>query len=132
MKYFTIAELCRSNTADKFLIDSKCTKEQAANMMALVNNVLDPLREAYGKPIRVNSGFRCEKLNKKVGGSKTSDHLHGMAADITAGIPKENKRLFYLIQELGLPFKQLIDEKGFSWVHVSYDANNLKRQILAL
>lgn len=132
MKYFTIAELCRSNTADKFLIDNKCTKEQAANMMALVNNVLDPLREAYVKPIRVNSGFRCEKLNKKVGGSKTSDHLHGMAADITAGIPKENKRLFYLIQELGLPFKQLIDEKGFSWVHVSYDANNLKRQILAL
>lgn len=132
MKYFTIAELCRSNTADKFLIDNKCTKEQAANMMALVNNVLDPLREAYGKPIRVNSGFRCEKLNKKVGGSKPSDHLHGMAADITAGIPKENKRLFYLIQELGLPFKQLIDEKGFSWVHVSYDANNLKRQILAL
>ena len=132
MKYFTIAELCRSNTADKFLIDNKCTKEQAANMMALVNNVLDPLREAYGKPIRVNSGFRCEKLNKKVGGSKTSDHLHGMAADITAGIPKENKRLFYLIQELGLPFKQLIDGKGFSWVHVSYDANNLKRQILAL
>ena len=132
MKYFTIAELCRSNPADKFLIDNKCTKEQAANMMALVNNVLDPLREAYGKPIRVNSGFRCEKLNKKVGGSKTSDHLHGMAADITAGIPKENKRLFYLIQELGLPFKQLIDEKGFSWVHVSYDANNLKRQILAL
>lgn len=132
MKYFTIAELCRSNTADKFLIDNKCTKEQAANMMALVNNVLDPLREAYGKPIRVNSGFRCEKLNKKVGGSKTSDHLHGMAADITAGIPKENKRLFYLIQELGLPFKHLIDEKGFSWVHVSYDANNLKRQILAL
>jgi hypothetical protein len=132
MKYFTIAELCRSNTADKFLIDNKCTKEQAANMMALVNNVLDPLREAYGKPIRVNSGFRCEKLNKKVGGSKTSDHLHGMAADITAGNPQENKRLFYLIQELGLPFKQLIDEKGFSWVHVSYDANNLKRQILAL
>lgn len=132
MKYFTIAELCRSNTADKYLIDNKCTKEQAANMMSLVNNVLDPLREAYDKPIRVNSGFRCEKLNKKVGGSKTSDHLHGMAADITAGSPKENKRLFYLIQELGLPFKQLIDEKGFSWVHVSYDANNLKRQILAL
>lgn len=132
MKYFTIAELCRSNTADKLLIDNKCTKEQAANMMALVNNVLDPLREAYGKPILVNSGFRCEKLNKKVGGSKTSDHLHGMAADITTGSLKGNKRLFYLIQELGLPFKQLIDEKGFSWVHVSYDANNLKRQILAL
>lgn len=132
MKYFTIAELCRSNTAEKYLIDNKCTKEHAANLTALVNNVLDPLREAYGKPITVNSGFRCEKLNRKVGGAKTSDHLHGMAADITAGSPKENRRLFYLIQELGLPFKQLIDEKGFSWVHVSYDADNLKRQILAL
>lgn len=132
MKYFTIAELCRSNTADKFLIDNKCTKEQAANMMALVNNVLDPLREAYGKPIRVNSGFRCEKLNKKVGGSKTSDHLHGMAADITGGSPKENKRLFYLIQSLGLPFDQLIDEKNFDWVHVSFREGANRKQVLAL
>lgn len=132
MKYFTIAELCRSNTADKFLIDNKCTKEQAANMMALVNNVLDPLRKAYGKPIRVNSGFRCEKLNKKVGGSKTSDHLHGMAADITGGSPKENKRLFYLIQSLGLPFDQLIDEKHFSWVHVSYRKEGNRKQVLVL
>lgn len=132
MKHFTITELCRSNTADKYLIDNKCTEEQAANLTALVDNVLDPLRAAYGRPIIVNSGYRCEKLNRKVGGSKTSDHMRGMAADITAGSPKENKRLFYLIQELGLPFKQLIDEKGFAWVHVSYDVNNLKKQVLAL
>lgn len=132
MKHFTIAELCRSTTADKHLIDNTCTEEHAANLTALVDNVLDPLRTAYGKPITVNSGYRCEKLNKKVGGSKTSDHMKGMAADITAGNPKENKKLFYLIQELGLSFKQLIDEKGFAWVHVSYDANNLKKQVLAL
>lgn len=132
MKYFTIAELCRSNTADRLGIDNRCKKEHAANLMALVNNVLDPLREAYGKPITVNSGYRCEKLNKQVGGAKTSDHMKGMAADITGGSPKENKRLFTLIQELGLPFKQLIDESNFAWVHISYDANNLKRQILAL
>lgn len=132
MKYFTIAELCRSNTADRLGIDNRCKEEHAANLMALVNNVLDPLREAYGKPITVNSGYRCEKLNKQVGGAKISDHMKGMAADITGGNPKENKRLFALIQELNLPFKQLIDESNFAWVHVSYDANNLKRQILAL
>ena len=124
--------LCHSDMAGKYLIDNKCTKEHAANLTALVNNVLDPLREAYGKPITVNSGYRCEKLNTKVGGVVTSDHMKGMAADISGGSQKENKRLFYLIQELGLPFKQLIDESNFAWVHVSYDANNLKRQILAL
>lgn len=132
MKHFTIDELCRSNTADKHLIDNKCNKEQAANLAALVDNVLDPLWEAYGKPIRVNSGFRCKELNKRVKGASNSDHLHGMAADITGGSPKENERLFCLIQKLGLPFKQLIDEKGFAWVHVSYDVDNLKKQILAL
>ena len=132
MKYFTIAELCHSNTANEQLIDNKCTKEHVINLTALVDNILDPLREAYGKPIVINSGYRCEKLNKKVGGAQTSDHMKGMAADISGGCQKENKRLFYLVQELGLPFKQLIDERDFAWVHVSYDANNLKRQILAL
>lgn len=54
MKYFTIAELCKSETADRLGIDNRCKKEHVSNMTALVNNVLDPLREAYGKPIRVN------------------------------------------------------------------------------
>jgi len=132
MKYFTIAELCKSTTADRYGIDNRCKKEHVVNLTALVNNVLDPLREAYGKPITVNSGFRSPELNKKIGGVSTSDHLKGMAADITGGSPAENKRLFYLIQSLKLPFKQLIDEKNFDWVHVSYDPNNLKHQVLAL
>ncbi len=132
MKYFTIAELCKSTTADKAGIDNRCKKEHVANLTALVDNVLDPLREAYGKSIHINSGFRSPALNKKIGGVSTSDHLKGMAADITGGNPAENKRLFNLIQELKLPFKQLIDEKHFQWVHVSYDKDNLKHQILAL
>ena len=66
MKYFTIAELCKSDTADRLGIDNRCKKEHVVNMTALVDNVLDPLREAYGKPIRVNSGFRCPALNKAV------------------------------------------------------------------
>lgn len=132
MKYFTIAELCKSDTADRLGIDNRCKKEHVANMTALVDNILDPLREAYGKPITVNSGFRCPALNKAVKGSATSDHMTGRAADITGGSPKENKRLFYLIQSLGLPFKQLIDEKNFSWIHVSYDDGNIKKQVLKL
>lgn len=132
MKYFTIAELCKSETADRLGIDNRCKKEHVDNMTALVDNVLDPLRESYGKPIQVNSGFRCPALNRAVKGSSTSDHMAGRAADITGGSTKENKRLFYLIQELGLPFDQLIDEKNFSWVHVSYCKEGNRKQILAL
>lgn len=132
MKYFTVAEFVKSETADKKGIDNRLPKELLPNVQALVNNVLDPLREAYGKPIRVNSGFRCPALNKAVKGSATSDHMTGRAADITGGGPKENRRLFYLIQELGLPFDQLIDEKNFAWVHVSYRGKDNRKQVLAL
>lgn len=132
MKYFTVAEFVRSDTADRRAIDNRLPKELLPNVQALVNNVLDPLREAYGKPIRVNSGFRCPALNKAVKGSATSDHMTGRAADITGGSPAENKKLFYMIQELGLPFDQLIDEKHFSWVHVSYREGANRKQVLAL
>ena len=131
MKYFTIAELCKSETADRLGINNRCKVEHVKNLTALVDNVLDPLREAYGKPIRITSGYRCPRLNEAVKGSPTSDHMQGLAADIvgTLATREENRKLFYLIQSLGLPFKQLIDEKCFSWVHVSYDSSNLKKQI---
>lgn len=132
MKYFTVAEFVRSDTADRRAIDNRLPKELLPNVQALVNNVLDPLREAYGKPIRVNSGFRCPALNKAVKGSATSDHMTGRAADITGGSPAENKKLFYLIQSLGLPFDQVIDEKNFAWVHVSYREGANRKQVLAL
>lgn len=133
MKHFTIADLCKSATAERLGIDNRCKKEHVVNMTALVDNVLDPLREAYGKPIRVNSGFRCPALNKAVRGSATSDHMTGRAADITGGSAAENKRLFYMIQSLGLPFDQLIDEKNFAWVHVSYRSEkDNRKQILKL
>ena len=132
MKYFTVAEFVRSETADRLAIDNRLPKELLPNVQALISNVLDPLREAYGKPITINSGYRSPALNKAVKGSATSDHMKGGAADITGGSLKENKRLFYLIQELGLPFKQLIDEKNFAWVHVSYQQGANRKQILAL
>lgn len=131
MKYFTIKELTKSSTAEAKGIDNTPTQEVERNLTALVDNVLDPLRSIYGKPITVNSGYRCPELNKAVGGSATSDHVKGFAADITAGSKEENERLFNIIKH-NFHFSQLIDEKNFSWVHVSYNSNNLKNQTLKL
>ena len=131
MQYFTIKELCKSATASQKGIDNSPNSEVTKNLELLVANILDPLREKYGKPIRVNSGYRCEKLNKAVGGSNTSQHKYGLAADITAGSRLENKKLFTLIQQLNLPFDQLIDEKNYSWIHISI-SKNPRKQILHL
>jgi uncharacterized protein YcbK (DUF882 family) len=132
MKYFTIEELCQSTTADRKGIDNRCSNEIAANLTALVDNVLDPLRIWYGKPITVNSGYRCPALNKAVGGAVTSQHMSGQAADIDTGDRQQNKLLFEYIRK-SLPFDQLIDESNFAWVHISYRADrNNRNQVLKL
>lgn len=131
MKYFTIAELCKSFVALQKKIDNTPNSEIVNNLTQLINNILDPLREKYGKPITVNSGYRCLALNNAMGGSKTSQHMLGLAADITVGSPSKNKILFKLIQELELPFDQLIDEKNYRWIHVSF-SNKPRKQILHL
>ena len=131
MKYFTIKELCKSSTAIQKRIDNTPNSEIVSNLKQLVDQVLDPLRKRYGKPIKVNSGYRCEQLNKAVKGAVNSQHIKGLAADITAGSAEENKILFQLVQELNLPFDQLIDEKKFSWIHVSV-SNKPRKQVLHL
>ena len=131
MKYFTIKELSKSSTATQKGIDNTPNSEIVNNLTELVDNILDPLRTEYGKPIKVNSGYRCDALNKAVGGSKTSQHMTGQAADITVGTPNQNKQLFNLIIEMDLPFDQLIDEKNFKWIHVSY-SDRKRKQILHL
>ena len=122
----------RSDTAVRHAIDNTAPESARKNIAVLVDKVLDPLREAWGKPISVTSGYRCPELNRIVGGSKTSHHMRGMAADITTGNRVENRKLFQLIMDLKLPFTQLIDEKNFSWVHVSLDQEDVKRQVLRL
>lgn len=131
MKYFTLNELIKNDSAKRSKINNTPTKQEEKNLIALINNVLDPLREAYGKPIIVTSGYRCERLNKLVNGSKTSQHLYGFAADIRTveDTVEENKKLFNLAQELNLPFDQLIDEYNYDWIHISYSPRN-RRQIL--
>lgn len=132
MKYFTFTEFERSATAYRLAIDNAIPEWAKRNIAALVDVVLDPLREAWGRPLTVTSGYRCAELNRAVGGSKSSHHCKGMAADITTGNKVDNRKLFQLVQSLGLPFTQLIDEKDFSWVHVSLDPSNIKRQVLKL
>lgn len=131
MKYFTIAELTKTTHKG---IDNTPNDEQRACLVRLVNNVLDPLREAYGKPIIVTSGYRCQKLNKAVGGAASSQHILGQAADIRSkeDTPEENKKLFDLIVRLKLPFDQLINEYGYNWVHVSYGPRNRRKAMDAV
>ena len=131
MKYFTIEELTRSATATTRGIDNTPTPEIKANLERLVEKVLDGLREIYGKPITVNSGYRCPELNKAVGGSKTSDHVKGFAADLTGGSKQENEKIFNIIRD-NFAWTQLINERDFSWVHVSYNPNRLRKQVLKM
>ena len=93
MKYFSIEEMIKSDTAKAKGIGNTPSQEVIDNLTKLIEAVLDPLREWFGKPITVNSGYRCEALNKAVGGSKTSDHMTGRAADIDTGSKEENKKL---------------------------------------
>lgn len=129
-KYFTIDELCKSDTAKKKGIDNTPTAEIKQKLEVLIDELLDPVREAWGKPIRVNSGYRCAKLNKAVGGVANSQHMKGEAADLNAGSVSLNKQLFELIRTR-YEYDQLIDEANYAWVHVSYVRKN-RHQVLHL
>ena len=100
MKYFKIEEFTRSATARTLGISNIPSPNALANLKTLVRCVLDPVREAWGKPIVVSSGYRCEELNQKVGGAEYSYHRLGMAADIypangdTEGLYQLVERLF--------------------------------------
>lgn len=131
MKYFTIEELCASNTAKLKKINNEPNKEIINNLTSLIEKILDPLREEYKNPIIINSGYRCPQLNKLVGGAKTSQHITGLAADVTVGNKNQNKKLFELAIKMDLPYDQIIDESNFSWVHISY-SDNPRKQILHL
>ena len=134
MKYFSIKELTKSETATKKGIDNTPNAGQVKNLEALINNLLDPIREQWGEAIYVTSGFRSVALNKAVGGVSNSHHLGGYAADITVKSQAGNKALFDMIRRSKLKWTQLISEKttahGCGWVHISYVPNNLKNQVL--
>lgn len=128
MKYFTFTEFERSATAYRLGIDNAMPESAKKNVAALVDMVLDPLREAWGKPIIVTSGYRCPALNKAVGGVAASMHLTGNAADISTGNVVDNRRLYQLFIDMKLPFFELIGKKyDFKWLHVSYEPSRGQR-----
>lgn len=127
MKYFSINELCKTTHKE---IANIPNEEQKANLVLLVTCLLDPLREKYGKPIAVSSGFRSDKLNKAVGGASTSQHCKGQAVDLQC---VDNMKLLHIIEELG-NYDQLIYEYGTdtqpAWVHVSYSKGHNRKEKL--
>ena len=126
MKYFTLEELTSTDTG----LPNNPSPSQKSNLLALTDNVLDPVRMRFGRPIRVNSGFRSQAVNdhKDVKGSKTSQHLKGEAADITC---EDNRKLFALIRD-NFTFDQLINEYNFRWIHVSFSQLHNRNQILKI
>jgi hypothetical protein len=131
---FTLSEMTKSETALRHDMDNSPDQTAISNLQALAVHVLQPVRDHYGKGVKVNSGFRHPDVNAKVGGSKTSDHCKGMAADIEIpGVP--NAELAEWVRG-NLPFTQVILEfytqgvPDSGWVHVSYDPANLKKQAL--
>lgn len=132
-KHITYLEGTYSDTAKAKGISNIPNEVQLAAMRLVAEKCFEPLREWYGKPIRINSFFRNAELNRAVKGSKTSDHVKGMAIDLDAGSNAENLKLFNWLKD-NVEFSQLIheygDKSGPEWVHISYNPNNLKTQLL--
>ena len=131
-KHISLKEATFSATATRLGIDNIPTSEHLACMKLVVEKCFEPLREWYGKPIRINSFYRGSKLNKAVKGSLSSQHCKGEAIDMDAGSIEENKKLFEWCKA-NLNFDQLINEYNFSWVHISYtEKKENRKQILSI
>ena len=133
-KNFVLSEFTKSQAAERLGIDNTPSQVVVNNLKLLVSNVLQPVRDHYGRTMVVSSGYRSPALNKAVGGAKTSDHMTGCAADIEIpGIA--NYDLAVYIRD-NLPFTQVILEfytpgiPDSGWVHVSYDSDDLRKQTL--
>jgi zinc D-Ala-D-Ala carboxypeptidase len=134
-KNLTLKEVTKSDTANRLGIDNTPEDFDIKNLRAIAEEVFQPLRDHFGVPLFVSSGFRSKKLNKAIGGSKYSQHMVGEALDIDADVYGRvtNRELFMFIKE-NLIFDQLIWEFGDDdtpdWVHVSYkEKGQNKKQV---
>lgn len=126
--YFTLAELTKSVTAARHKIDNTPPLEVMANLQYGVDMVLDPLRRIYGHPIIITSGYRCDKLNKLVGGVANSWHTKGNAADIHINSLSDAKILFANLQKLPSVDTVLFEHsKTTQWLHVQWDKTKTPR-----
>ena len=119
-EHFTLEELLDSQSAVRLGIDEQFAPAESIkdNLKALCIDVLEPIRTLINSPIRISSGYRCERVNKAIGGAETSQHVKGQAADISCK-DLTTEELYKSIQESGIIFDQLIQEFGH-WVHISY------------
>ena len=131
----SLAEVIKSGTAKRLGIDNKPTPEHLANLLLVAEYVFQPIREHFGKPLYVSSGYRSEALNKAIKGSSRSQHCKGEALDLDAQVYGgfTNKELFDYIKD-NLVFDQMIWEFGTDeepdWVHVSYKKGKNRGEIL--
>lgn len=134
MKYFSIRELIHSDTAKRLNIDNTPGIIEENNIKRLIDEILDPIREEYGSPIRISSGYRCKRLNSLVGGSNTSQHMKGEAADLIP-VDGDTRRLFDVIRKMinegKIKTGQLIWEYGTQtkpkWVHISLPGKSINQ-----
>jgi len=135
--YVSLAEVTKSDTAKRKGIDNTPTAEHLENLKTICVEVFDKVREHFGVPIYISSGYRSAALNKAIGGSKTSDHNLGRALDLDQdfrGNGVTNMQVFEFIKD-NLEFDQLIAEfqradGDFEWIHVGYRKGANRKQIL--
>jgi hypothetical protein len=131
-KNLALAEVTRSETAKRNGISNMPTPEHIENFKKLAENVFQPIREHFGVPIHISSGYRSKALNTAVKGSLSSQHCTGEAIDIDMdGTDITNAQIFHFIKD-NLNFDQLIAEfpvnSNPSWVHVSYESTGKQRK----
>ena len=131
---FTLSEMTKSDTALRLDMDNTPNAVQMENLKTLCEKVLQPVRDHFGKGVKVNSGFRHPQVNAAVGGSKTSDHCKGMAADIEIPGVANGDLAQWIVDNL--EFRQVILEfytpgvLDSGWVHVSFNPEDNKKQAL--
>ena len=131
---FSLPELTKSDTALRLDMDNTPNALQVENLKTLCEKVLQPVRDHFGKGVKVNSGFRHPQVNEAVGGSKTSDHCRGMAADIEIPGVANGDLAQWIVDNL--EFRQVILEfytpgvPDSGWVHVSFNPEDNKKQVL--
>jgi hypothetical protein len=126
-EHLDLSEIIRSDSAKRNGISNMPTPEHIENFKILATKVFEPIREHFGVPIHISSGYRSVELNRLIKGSSSSEHCKGQAIDIDMdGTTITNKQVFDYIKD-NLTFDQLINEFNYAWVHVSYKANGKQR-----
>ena len=133
MKYFSLAEMTRSDTARRLGIDNTPSDDIKNNLTLFINTILDPIREDWGSPIIVSSGYRCPELNKAVGGVKTSGHMYGYCADlqVKGDLRKFSNFVIEWMKEHQMKYDQIIWEKSgnVTWLHFCWIGKDGKQRM---